>query len=128
MTTIPLHAEQWMLDAACRGKPSEWWFPPKEGGPGAHIYRKAREVCNNCSVREDCLRWAMDIEGLATKGHRYGMAGGLTPMERVALSERGQVCEVCGRVFRSARRRRVCGSRECELALQRERQRRYVRA
>jgi len=80
---IPLRAERWMLDAACRGLDPDMFFPLKAGGPGVAPYKEAKRVCDACPVRADCLAWAMDAEGFASKGYRFGMLGGLTPMERV---------------------------------------------
>jgi Transcription factor WhiB len=82
----------WYEDAACLGYPFETFFPTiinDEGGEEiddgtiwesygdtSHFYDEAREICMSCPVREQCLAMA-----LANK-ERYGMLGGLTPIER----------------------------------------------
>jgi hypothetical protein len=46
---------QFFAKAACRGLPTEWWFPPQ--GPNKEQLmnlRKAREICSGCVVRAEC--------------------------------------------------------------------------
>lgn len=69
--------EEWRGRAACRGKPSHWFFP--ERSQGAQPYKRGKEICANCSVKEECL--ALAEEFLST-GDKYGLFGGLTPAER----------------------------------------------
>jgi WhiB family transcriptional regulator, redox-sensing transcriptional regulator len=59
----------WMTDAACKGKPADWWFPPK--GTNADTY-KAKAICATCPVREKCLEWAMETN------ERTGIYGGVS--------------------------------------------------
>lgn len=82
----------WFNDAACLGYPYETFFPniyDTDGnewiddgtiweafGDTSHYYDEARPICEICPVREQCLASA-----LANK-ERYGMLGGLTPIER----------------------------------------------
>jgi WhiB family redox-sensing transcriptional regulator len=71
----------WVEQAAC-----------KEVGPGPwdsddetnNTYREARRVCRMCPVAAECLEWAL------TNDERYGMWGGMTPVERrdLGLPER----------------------------------------
>ena len=68
-------SREWMGRAACRGVPSEVFFPvAAERAPGAHEYALARKLCARCPVVEPC-REAGSHEPL-------GMWGGLTPTER----------------------------------------------
>ena len=67
-----------MQRGLCRGKSTDWWFPPSDSH-NAYQWDKAREVCKVCPVREDCLEYALRTHS------RYGMWGGLTPKERVGL-------------------------------------------
>lgn len=51
--------ERWMLDAACKGYPSEWWFPVH----GANKQQKsdvraAKALCADCLVKNECLDYA----------------------------------------------------------------------
>lgn len=70
--------ESWRMKAACRGLPTNIFFPDfaielKEP------YRDAKSICEMCPVTEQCLALA---ESFATGGDRSGMFGGLTPSER----------------------------------------------
>jgi WhiB family redox-sensing transcriptional regulator len=56
----------WMRDAACRDHPALSWFP--EGNPKRP--REVVEVCARCSVRAECLDYALalrysdDLDGI----------------------------------------------------------------
>lgn len=74
-----LAEESWQLKAACRGPQSVMFFPP------AHFERKeeketreanAKEICGQCSVRRDCLDYAIRIR------EPHGIWGGLNELER----------------------------------------------
>jgi WhiB family redox-sensing transcriptional regulator len=67
----------WMDEAACKGKPIEWWFPRE--GHGISSYADARRVCDGCPVRAECLAFAQD------NGERFGMWGGFTIKDRQRL-------------------------------------------
>lgn len=82
----------WMQRGACRGQDVTWWYPTIIDGDGsewfddgtiwqafgdtAEFYDKARAVCINCPVRDQCLTFAFEERQF------YGMWGGLTPIER----------------------------------------------
>jgi WhiB family transcriptional regulator, redox-sensing transcriptional regulator len=78
-------ADSWQLQAACRG-PQAWaFFPP------SHAERKeerldrelrAKGICAECHVREDCLEYAVSIR------EPHGIWGGMNEVERKALFER----------------------------------------
>jgi WhiB family redox-sensing transcriptional regulator len=77
-----LHIEEWQSKAACRGPHSSVFFPPptferKE----EKLLReaRAREICSTCSVRRDCLDYALRIR------EPHGIWGGLNEAERKAL-------------------------------------------
>lgn len=65
----------WRIDAACRGLPTEWWFPTK-GDPTA----RAQEVCARCPVHHECAEHAVATTGLT------GIWGGTS--ERQRMTER----------------------------------------
>lgn len=74
-----LAEETWQLKAACRGPQSVMFFPP------SHFERKeekeareanAKEICSLCSVRRDCLEYAVRIR------EPHGIWGGLNELER----------------------------------------------
>lgn len=99
LTFVNVGDTSWQDRAACKGKPTEWWFPDAERGDSG-VYARGREVCVNCPVRGDCLQWAVDNH------QRDGMWGGLSPNERRAknlpvkpVATAPVRCSVCDRVF-----------------------------
>lgn len=65
---------EWQQEAACAGKPSEWWFPHN---PRAKTnYQSARKVCASCPVSDECLKYGLS--------EHDGMWGGQDPKERRA--------------------------------------------
>ena len=72
----------WRPEAACRGLDPELFFSSDEiVNRQERLEREAeaKAVCNRCSVRRDCLSYAVSA------GERYGIWGGLNPQERRAL-------------------------------------------
>ncbi|WP_065573605.1 WhiB family transcriptional regulator [Micrococcus luteus] len=57
--------------------PDIWFTPSSEA--------EAVAACRQCPAHEACLRAAMDAEGTAHTSSRFGVWGGLTPMQRSAL-------------------------------------------
>lgn len=76
---IDLLRPQWMRQAACRGQGFDAWFPTDEVGEESDT---ARRVCAGCSVRPECLDYALECS------IRHGLWGGLSPKERAALNRR----------------------------------------
>jgi WhiB family redox-sensing transcriptional regulator len=80
----------WQALGECRGNPTEWWYPdfrgtPDDGTIGAPIsplYDAAKEVCKRCSVRDQCLDYALVAK------ERYGCWGGLAPIERLRIERK----------------------------------------
>lgn len=66
-------------DALCKGKNIDLWYPPLDTDVPERFYSIAREVCRRCPVWRDCLDDGAD--------ERWGMWGGLTPVERKALGD-----------------------------------------
>jgi len=93
-TVFEVHAirsETWRNEAACRRHPIGWWFPDN-GGDHAET-RRARVICSNCPVREDCLAHALSR-------NEDGIWGGLNIKERRQLSrglgaQKILVCQHC---------------------------------
>ena len=81
----------WTDEAACRGLPTEWFFPEKPNGEKG--YERGKIVCASCTVRTECLALTKDF--VAT-GDRYGLFGGLTPAER-RLTRRVEINRVLWR-------------------------------
>jgi WhiB family redox-sensing transcriptional regulator len=66
--------DHWHRQAACVGKPPDWFFPKGEGGPWTPDYSHAKQVCATCVVRSECLAAGIN--------ERYGVWGGTTPRQR----------------------------------------------
>ena len=72
----------WRPDAACRGLDPELFFSSDEIANRQERQDReaeAKAVCARCPVRTECLAYAIDA------GERYGIWGGLDPVERRAL-------------------------------------------
>lgn len=61
----------WQNEANCLGVDPDLFFPER----GAST-REAKEVCNNCVVREECLEYAI------ANSEKFGIWGGLSERER----------------------------------------------
>ena len=61
----------WQLVGNCVGVDPDLFFPER----GAST-KEAKAVCHGCSVREDCLEYALSV------GERFGIWGGLSERER----------------------------------------------
>ena len=99
-----LQPEEWREFAACRPYPTEWWFPAD--GMNGNDTRKARVICSNCTVREDCLVAAL-------RRNEDGLWGGMNIRERRAVRQQYNVqkrlvCKHCRTEFdRDATRQAV---------------------
>ena len=71
--------------AACKGEPTDLWFPPADLGSSSRLragmVAEARRICGECPHQAACADWAIDNPGLSYGG----MWGGLDPHE---LNER----------------------------------------
>lgn len=72
-------AMDWIERARCTSEDPELFFPVGTTGPAAVQIERAKSVCMQCSVRGDCLEWAM------ATGQEAGVWGGLSEEERRAL-------------------------------------------
>lgn len=67
----------WAAKAACAGMAGSVFFPETPDGRAGKVdYDAARQVCRHCTVREECLDFALDLDV------RHGMWGGMSPAER----------------------------------------------
>jgi WhiB family redox-sensing transcriptional regulator len=81
---------EWQVYADCADKPWSWFFGEEEGlGHKRHRptmsvaeINRAKDICANCPVQEECLDWAMEHH------EHYGVWGGLTARERERLHSR----------------------------------------
>lgn len=90
MRTFVRTGDDFVADAACRGLPTEWWFPTQ----GMNVVRtpslvRAKELCAGCPVKQQCYEY-----GVASGS--WGIWGGVT------LND--------GRTTNRGRDRRDCGS------------------
>jgi WhiB family redox-sensing transcriptional regulator len=72
----------WQEKAACRGPRATLFYAPVQGerkGIRVSRERQAKAVCNACTVRGECLSYAIK------HGERHGVWGGLNESERAAL-------------------------------------------
>jgi WhiB family redox-sensing transcriptional regulator len=72
----------WQRYAACLGHDPELFFPIGEAGPARTQVDEAKAVCAGCPVRCLCLEWSL------LAGINYGVWGGMSETERLALKRR----------------------------------------
>jgi WhiB family redox-sensing transcriptional regulator len=73
---------RWQQHAACRGPNQIIFFPPprlERRSEKRLREQRAKEICNECSVRESCLQYALEIR------EQHGIWGGSTENERREL-------------------------------------------
>ena len=76
----PAPAETWRDNALCAEVDPDLLFPEK-----GITARRARKVCAACTVRAECLEWALSLD---PGEDEYGVLGGLTAPERRKLRQR----------------------------------------
>lgn len=52
--------DEWRHEAACVGEDPELFFPIGSTGPALEQIEAAKQVCNRCPVRTECLEFALD--------------------------------------------------------------------
>ncbi|CAN5676479.1 hypothetical protein BH24ACT11_BH24ACT11_20490 [soil metagenome] len=72
----------WRHRSACLDEDPELFFPIGNTGPALSQIEEAKAVCRRCTVREQCLAWALE------SGQDHGVWGGLSEDERRALKRR----------------------------------------
>jgi WhiB family redox-sensing transcriptional regulator len=72
----------WLELAACRGRPTAWWFPSRGHAFAAEV---AKRVCRACPVQAECLADAIAVE---VDGYVYGIRAGLSADERLRMASR----------------------------------------
>ncbi|MFF8482382.1 WhiB family transcriptional regulator [Streptomyces antibioticus] len=82
-------AADWRAQALC-ARPvfatrGDLWFPHRSDAQGVIA---AKTLCGMCSVARDCLVAALREEGGDSLDRRFGVRGGLTAGERLALYRR----------------------------------------
>lgn len=83
---------RWQTRAACKDIHIEIFYPPlvdsytgKKCNPNSEDYDTAREICAICTVREDCLAYALETR------QEYGMWGGTTPRDRYVMLNKNRI-------------------------------------
>ena len=74
--------DAWQVKAACRGPQAAVFFPPshfERKDEKAEREQRAKAICASCSVRKDCLDYALRIR------EPHGIWGGLNELERRGL-------------------------------------------
>ncbi|HEX7100139.1 MAG TPA: WhiB family transcriptional regulator [Acidimicrobiia bacterium] len=70
----------WQDYANCRGADADLFFPER----GAST-RKAKAICAECQVRQECLEYAIQI------GEKFGIWGGMSERERRKIRRERQI-------------------------------------
>jgi WhiB family transcriptional regulator, redox-sensing transcriptional regulator len=77
--------QDWQVKAACRGPHASVFFPPPRAerkDEKLDREQRAKGICGDCSVRRDCLEYALRIR------EPHGIWGGLNEAERRDLLAR----------------------------------------
>lgn len=77
-----MRRDHWREDARCLGQPVGVFFPDMSLGEAR--WDRAKEVCKNCQVKRQCLKLVIK---LPEDDDRYGVFGGLSPMDRRVLRD-----------------------------------------
>ncbi|MFZ4515571.1 MAG: WhiB family transcriptional regulator [Acidimicrobiia bacterium] len=72
-------AENWRDRALCRDSNAELFFPIGSTGQALDMIEAAREICNECTAKAQCLEFALQTNQEA------GIWGGSTEEERRAI-------------------------------------------
>jgi hypothetical protein len=81
--------EHWRQHAACSNEDPEFFFPVADGPDYECQVAKAKAVCRDCPVRQQCLDEALTRIP-------EGVAGGMTAEERRASRREPEACELEG--------------------------------
>lgn len=80
-----LSDHDWQMKAACRGPQASMFFPPPRAerkDEKLEREQRAKGICAGCSVRRECLEYALEIR------EPHGIWGGLNEAERRELLAR----------------------------------------
>jgi WhiB family redox-sensing transcriptional regulator len=75
--------DHWREDAACLDADMDIFFPSRNNAEDR--WDRAKALCKNCKVKKQCLSLVMHLE---EHDDRWGVFGGLTPMERRVLRDK----------------------------------------
>ena len=80
---IPNEQADWQIRAACRGPQAVVFFPPtrpERRDEKNFREQRAKSICGDCVVRDDCLEYALSIR------EQHGIWGGLSEAERRSMA------------------------------------------
>jgi WhiB family transcriptional regulator, redox-sensing transcriptional regulator len=66
----------WRAAGACLSADPDLFFPISSAGPAEKQISRAKMICADCDVRQQCLEFAMSHDQV------YGIWGGTTPEDR----------------------------------------------
>lgn len=99
----------WFSKSLCKNRHIDLWYPPLDSEHPDKYYKVAREVCHRCPVWRECLD--------AGTSEVWGMWGGLTPLERTALSvDKAPKASAFRQHGTKTRYRQGCRCGDCETA------------
>jgi WhiB family redox-sensing transcriptional regulator len=75
--------DHWREDAACLDADMDIFFPSRNNAEDR--WDRAKAFCKDCKVKKQCLSLVMHLE---EHDDRWGVFGGLTPMERRVLRDK----------------------------------------
>lgn len=75
--------DHWREDAACLDADMDIFFPSRNNAEDR--WDRAKAFCKECKVKKQCLSLVMHLE---EHDDRWGVFGGLTPMERRVLRDK----------------------------------------
>lgn len=76
-----IQPNDWMTKAACKGSTHKMF--PREHKDITYI-AEARQICNQCTVKPDCLKYALSFP----PGDMHGVWAGLTPRQLAKEQQR----------------------------------------
>ena len=83
----------WQKDALCAQTDPELFFPERGG---VRFVRKAKSICGDCTVRDECLEYAL------ANDERFGVWGGKSERERHRMRKQRDLEEGAERIADTA--------------------------
>jgi len=74
--------EGWEAQGACKHSDPDLFFPVASRGPALRQLARAKQVCERCPVRAQCLEYALQ------SGQSFGVWGGASEEERRLIRRR----------------------------------------
>jgi WhiB family redox-sensing transcriptional regulator len=74
---------QWYDDAACRGRPTQWWFAGDGRNLNSRTSKRAVEICSTCPALEACREWSLSLPQ-----PWHGIFAGMSPQQRQQEKQR----------------------------------------